>query len=282
MPRLRLGPTSITAAMVLTACTPSGGIDVDRMAQIGMEVAPKMETGDGAQCRAAAEWEKNEGRAHPASADVALQEKLQRVADTIADANGLRRFTYQVRLAQAAEPSAFTPGCGVIYVTEPMIGIAQTESQIAMLLAHEMAHVEQGHVVESRRDTTAMALAGETIKARVQAAFGSRPVTQITEDLAASTVLSQYSQAAERKADEIGLGYYVNAGYRPSVAHRLFVNLGRSSGSKSTIGNMIKGSHPLADTRADHLRGIAATMPNPKRGIEDTEEWDRLTQTYRI
>ena len=53
------------------------------------------------------------------------------------------RFVYRVYLIESPNPNAFTSGGGHIFVTTGLVARMRTEAQMAMVLAHELAHVAQ-------------------------------------------------------------------------------------------------------------------------------------------
>jgi predicted Zn-dependent protease len=57
---------------------------------------------------------------------------------------------YRVYLIDSPHANAFTPGGGHIFVTTGIIRRLRTEAQLAMVLAHEMAHNRAIHVVKGQ------------------------------------------------------------------------------------------------------------------------------------
>lgn len=263
------------AALAVGSCKsmPIPAADMLAIAIGGMQV---MDTSRDAQCDLATQYEVSAGRRHRDSRDDAMRRKLQSIADRITEANQLSNFNYEVRFLRNNDPNAFTPGCGRIYVNEGFIALAETEAQMAMVMAHEIAHGEQAHSVEGRRDRFGMAVAAHVLTAAMGRP-GSR-LGQFAQELGISTVLSQYSQTAETEADIVGFEYFVNAGYRPTEAQKVFRNMKKKFGSRPGFMNAVAGSHPTPDARADGLQAMAKGMP--AEGRKDTKEWRRLRAKY--
>ena len=59
-----------------------------------------------------------------------------------------RPFPYRVRVVSDPGVNAFTFGGGLLYVHAGLIARMENEAQLAMVLAHEIAHVTEGHVVK--------------------------------------------------------------------------------------------------------------------------------------
>lgn len=268
----------LIAIIALSACRPD---QVETSLKLGAAMLSAADTSAETQCRIASDYSKQAERQYRASRDTALENKLQSMVDNIAYANQLNEFDYRVSLLANKEENAFTPGCGRVYVNEGFIKLAKTEAQMAMVLAHEMVHGERGHSVKRRRDQTAFAVALVALDS--VSGVGGSGFGKLGKELAVSTALSQYSQSAESEADSIGFQYFVNAGYRPIEAGRVFENMERTRGSNPAFMNAVAGSHPTASSRAKVLRDRARSLDaeRQKSGIKNTDEWLRLTSKYR-
>lgn len=278
MTRIALLALALTAFLV--GCK-GGQFDVDTAVKHVTAVVNTFDTSEEAQCQLAGQSQAQVGKQMKRSSDRALQNKLQSIVNKIRRANNLYNFSYQVTLLQSAQANAFTPGCGVIYVTEGLIEVTQTEAQMAMVLAHEMAHGEEAHVAEQQRDLVLAGIALQTANDAVSTSLGEPGLVDLATALSSQVAFSQYSQSAELEADEVGLRYYVNAGYTPIHAPKVFQRMGKLFGSNPAFMNAVKGSHPLPEARADRLHDMVQDMPNADEGITDTTEWQQLTRSYR-
>src|SRR5206468_12655578 len=100
---------------------------------------------------------------------------------------------------------------------------ANDTSELAAVLAHEIAHVTLRHA--SARSELAL-----------RAAVVSRAVTDVLNDpVAGATILDQsrfkiagFSRAQELEADQVGVRTLAQAGYDPHAAARFLNSLGRS------------------------------------------------------
>ncbi|MDB4088103.1 M48 family metalloprotease [Flavobacteriales bacterium] len=99
--------------------------------------------------------------------------------------------------------NAFTTHQGMIFVNVGLLAQVENESQLAFVLAHEISHYIQKHVLESHLNTL------EYVNKRNNKDYDE----VITE-------LSSYSKGQEFESDSIGYMMYTKAGYNPEDASK--------------------------------------------------------------
>ncbi len=188
-------------------------------------------------------------------------------------------YPWRVYLIDSATPNAFTAGGGHIFVTTGLVKRLDTEAQMAMVLAHELAHNIEGDVVKGYN--------GRDVSQRV-AAFGRRifdeqiGVPWVSQGIAsiATTGLSNFTRAQEERADIIGLGIMAAAGYDPREAPKSFDALIPKPDVKSPL-DIFKG-YPPGLKRVEAVRDEVAARwrgQDLSRAIVSTPEYDALWVT---
>lgn len=209
------------------------------------------------------------------------QNYMQAITDRIANANDLDEFDWQVYLIADRAPNASTLGGGVIFVNEGMLRFTPNEADIAIILAHEMAHSTKADAVNTQRTNAgvalAMVLASEALKRNGQ---GGNKMADALLKGGAAVALGQASQGREARADRAGFQYYTRAGYRPSAAPEIFNTLARLRGSGGGFGQVF-ASHPSPSKRADALRALAGKQPNRDTGRLNTTRWSSVSAPVR-
>jgi predicted Zn-dependent protease len=79
-----------------------------------------------------------------------LQNYIERLGQKIVQANKLHNapYTYQFTAVDSAQVNAFALPAGSIFITAPIIAMADTEAEIAGVLGHEIGHVVARHTAE--------------------------------------------------------------------------------------------------------------------------------------
>ncbi len=155
------------------------------------------------------------------------------------------RFT--VTILDSAEVNAFALPGGYIYVTRGILALANDQSELAAVLAHEIAHV----VLKHARARTNRIKTTEIVDKVVTGVFGGDPSTDQSSNKARLS-LAAFSQAQELAADKEGILIAGKAGYDPHAAARFLASMGRFA--QLTAGDAEQGddflsSHPSTPDR---------------------------------
>lgn len=136
----------------------------------------------------------------------------------------------QIDLVMVQDPSinAFAVPGGVVGVHTGLIDAANSESQFASVLTHELAHLSQRHFARSMdaaKQANMVSILGALAGVAIAAAGGSGDAVTaalITGQAAALDSRLRYSRAHEREADRIGMHSLVDAGYAADGAAQMF------------------------------------------------------------
>lgn len=106
--------------------------------------------------------------------------------------------------------NAFALPGGYVYVTRGLIALANSEAELASVLAHEVGHVAARHSAQRYNRGMGMALGGAVLGA----VLGNQIVSDLVQQGGQLYLLS-YSRKQEYEADQLGVRYLVRAGYDP-------------------------------------------------------------------
>lgn len=149
--------------------------------------------------------------------------------------------------------NAFALPGGFIAVHSALVLAAQTESELASVMAHEIGHVAQRHIArmlgKQRQDSliplAAMLLAVLAARSNTDA---SAALMVGGEGLAIQRQLN-FSRDAEREADRVGLQIMQDAGFDTSGMIAFFGRLQTASRSYTDTAPAFLRSHPLTTER---------------------------------
>lgn len=181
----------------------------------------------------------------------------------VANANDVKTpFTFF--LIRDRNINAFAFFGGYVAIHSGLFLHAQTESELASVLAHEIAHVTQRHLARSMEDqarrspATIAALAGSLLLAIAAPEAGIAAITATT----AGNIQSQinYTRANEKEADRLGIATLAKAGYDASAMPRFFGRLADEYRYASKLPPMLL-THPLPEDRITDSRARAHSYP---------------------
>ena len=159
--------------------------------------------------------------------DPRLQTMIEEMVERLVAASEKPDLHYKVTMLNSQSVNAFALPTGQLYVTRGLIALADDESELASVLAHEMGHVIARHA-ELREQQER------------QADLVSRVITDVVSDPTAGALalaksklaLASFSRAQEFEADGIGIGIAARAGYDPYGAARFLTAMERNSALK--------------------------------------------------
>ena len=165
------------------------------------------------------------------------------------------------------------PG-GVIGVHNGLLLYAQTEDELATVLAHEIAHLSQRHFsrgVEQQKKQQPLTLAGMLAGLVLMATTGgTQPAWPPCRPQAAALESQlRYSRSNEQEADRIGMQTMVEAGMDPHAAPAMFERMLQAS--RYSGGNQVPEflrTHPLSENRIADTRNRARQYPKQIREDE--------------
>lgn len=166
----------------------------------------------------------------------------------------LNPFDYTFRVVEGKSVNAFSLPGGFIYVYEGLIDYAETDHELAGVLAHEIAHASMRHVSTLAREQSRFDLL--TLPAILVTIFsGGRQGTEalVLSQLAGQAAQSGWSQRAEKAADLGGFEYLRLSEYNPVGMLTFLERLARDQRSREAIDWGIFRTHPPSRDRADLL-----------------------------
>jgi len=163
---------------------------------------------------------------------------------------------------------------GFIGVNTGLILLTTNESELAGVLAHEIGHVVQRHMVRaiqaqgrSSLATMAVMLAGILLGA----ATGNADAIPGVVALAQGTAMQQqinFTRMEEHEADRVGIGYLAASGYDANAMAGFFAAMQRDRGLSGDNIPPLLLDHPVDSVRIAEARARAKSMPPYPRRAE--------------
>jgi beta-barrel assembly-enhancing protease len=169
--------------------------------------------------------------------------------------------------------NAFALPGGFIGIHSGLVIAAQSESELAGVMAHEIAHISQRHVARMlgrQKDTLAIQLGALLLAILAARAGGSSG-----GDLAQAAIMGgqaaalqqqlNYSRDAEREADRVGLVTLVNAGFDGRGMEGFFGRLQQGSRLYEGTAPAYLRTHPMTVERISDMQNRSRTMSVKQR-----------------
>ncbi len=167
--------------------------------------------------------------------DLELNEYLQNLGYSLVANSDDAYQNFHFFLISSKQINAFaTPG-GVIAVYSGLFLTTDTESELASVIGHEIAHVTQRHLARSFEKANLLSvpiMAGMLAGILLGVASGSGDVgvaSALGLSAAGQQAQINYTRANEKEADRIGMTYLSRSGYDPSGMPGFFQKLERKN-----------------------------------------------------
>lgn len=197
-------------------------------------------------------------KALPVSDDPVLTDYLETLGKQLAAASG-QPGHYAFFLIDEPTVNAFAGPDGRIGVFAGLVLAAQTEGELAAVIAHELAHVSQDHLMrrfESQKQMAlpAMALlvAAAVLGATVDPNIGAAGLMGVQGAAAQSQI--NFTRANEEEADRIGIDTLNRSGFNPYAMPGFFQRLAQTGRVSQSNAPEFLRTHPVTTSRiADAL-----------------------------
>jgi predicted Zn-dependent protease len=173
----------------------------------------------------------------------------------------------EIVIVDNATINAFAVPGGVIGIHNGLLLWAQTEDELATVLAHEIAHLSQRHFsrgVEFQRKQQPLTLAAMLASLVIMATVGGdagMAALSATQAAAQDSAL-RYSRGNEQEADRVGMQTMVKADMDPHAAPAMFERMMQASrySSSNRMPEFLR-THPLSESRIADTRNRARQYP---------------------
>ena len=197
--------------------------------------------------------------------DAEITDYITRIGSRLVARSGDTHQRFEFFMMRDPQINAFALPGGNIGINTGLVAAAQSESEIAGVVAHEIAHVTQRHIArmvsndQKNQWVSIAALAIAILAARSnsqisQAAMAAGPALAVQQQL-------NFSRDFEREADRLGLQMLEKAGFDPNGMALFFERLQRATRVYEGGAPSYLRSHPLTHERISDLQGRSANLP---------------------
>jgi beta-barrel assembly-enhancing protease len=216
------------------------GITIEEEKKLGRETYEKLE------------------KANALSKNQKVNDYVRKIGEQILAQQQRVPFDFQFHVINSSAINAFaTPG-GYIYVFRGLIVLAENESELASVMAHEIAHANRRHIndmIEKSQKLNYATLAGLLAGVLLGGGSGAGAALAMGSVAGAQAMGLKYSRENEEEADRFGMGYLTAAGYDP----RSMVDFMKLMRRNEFYSNLVPSyflTHPGTDERIRYLDSL--------------------------
>jgi len=200
----------------------------------------------------------------PLVSDPAIGQYVAAIGHRLAGRAGGPKYRYTFTVGDYAELNALALPGGYIWINRGALHAARNESQLAGVLAHEVAHVALRHAAR-QVSNAAVARAGLGFLSALLGNVGGAVTSDAAARSMATGVFLGFSRDDEREADRLGTDLLNRAGWDPrGLAEFLEIVQVRARNAPSTVDAFFS-THPALDERLADLRRRQAAKTTGRR-----------------
>ena len=207
--------------------------------------------------------------------DPVVVEYVNRVGQNLVR-NSDAKVPFTIKVIDSDEINAFALPGGFFYVNSGLILRATEESELAGVMAHEIAHVAARHGTKNATKGEIAQLA--MIPAMIflpptLAGYGIYEATQFAIPMG----FLKFSRDSEREADYLGLQYMYKAGYDPNAYVAFFEKiLAEEKRQPGSIPKVFSTHPPTPERIQNSQKEISQILPSRDDYIVSTSEFDTV------
>jgi metalloendopeptidase OMA1, mitochondrial len=203
-------------------------------------------------------------KAETVSSDPAMNERVRRVGQRIAEAVGseLPNAKWEFVVFDSPQVNAFALPGGKVGVYSGLLHLATTDDELAIVMGHEIGHVIARHGAERMSEAMVMSGASEFGAAALQTKVTDPKTVQLFQAAYGGlTTLGRtlpHSRAQESEADRMGAVFAARAGYDPRAAITFWQKMVAQKNAGATSGRIaaLLSNHPADEQRISDLHAL--------------------------
>lgn len=208
--------------------------------------------------------------------DPELTEYVQSIGHRLAAQHNNGEFEFEFFVVDDPNINAFALPGGYIGVHTGLIAATRNESELAGVLAHEIAHVTQRHIARAIHANQRNSLIN--MAAMLGALLAAAAADAGGDGIQAAVLSSQAAQAQSRinftrsneyEADRVGVGILARSGFDPNGMADFFSTMSREAGPAGARVPEFLRTHPVNSARMAEARGRARDLGSVRHTNSD-------------
>jgi predicted Zn-dependent protease len=211
--------------------------------------------------------------------DPIIAEYVNRVGQNIVR-NSDAKVPFTIKVLDSEEVNAFALPGGFFFVNSGLVLKADNESELAGVMAHEIAHVAARH--GTKQATRGQLINIASIPLIFMGGWTGYAIRQ-GAGLAIPMGFLTFTRGFEREADYLGLQYMYKAGYDPNSFVDFFEKIQSLEKRKPGSISKVFSTHPMTDDRIKAAQGEIQKILAPKpEYVVNTSEFNDVKERLAI
>lgn len=204
--------------------------------------------------------------------DKEISAQLAMITEPLVTGISDKRYPLKFHIVENATMNAFAMPGGNVVLHSGLLLAAKTPEEVAGVLAHEIAHVQQRHGIRGILSSTGLFLVAQTLLGDVTG------LVAVLTDNGSFLLSRQFSRDFEREADDYGWEYLLEADIQPDGMIRFFQHLQEE---ERRMHEKLKQVTPV--DIGDGALQFASTHPATQERIDALQlKWEKLPRDKKF
>ncbi len=206
------------------------------------------------------------GRRPPSCAIAQVTAYVARIGQRLAKAAPGAKYPYAFPVADYREINAFSLPGGPVWINRGVLHAATNESQVAGVLAHEIAHIAQRHAADQLTKTL-LAKWSLGVLGAMLGNTGGAGTAQVAGAFVTNGVFLKFSRDDEREADRVGRADHDEGGMGSARDDRALRGASARTETRSGRVDVFFSTHPSPQ---DRIAQLTAAIGRRRGGVRDS------------
>ena len=199
---------------------------------------------------------------------------LNGIARELGAQSDWKGLDYSVYVVNDANLNHFSLPGGSIFIFRGLLEVAENAAEVAMIIAHEVAHLSSRDGVDRVASKYAYAFAAQSVVGEIP----EIPAQIITNLYSEGTILD-YAEEDEYFADKRAVKYAWRANYDPSALLTMLEKLRAAEKTNPRLVRLLQATHPPITSRYKRVRIEIEKMPRKRSLRLDLPEFKKIKET---
>ena len=172
------------------------------------------------------------------------------------------RIPYHVAIVKSKQVNAFAAPGGYVFITSGLFLAADSESELASVIGHEIAHIARKHALCAMK----RAQAAKGMIDLMKTVSGKRlppEFEKLVQKMTTYVTGHNFDQTMELQADTLGMRYVLNCNYDPRAFETFLYKLKKIGEARGKEGGAL-ASHPSIQARIDNVKVLLDSLKDEK------------------
>lgn len=198
------------------------------------------------------------------------------IGHTLVKHSKRKNIPYTFKVVDSEDVNAYAVPGGFIYINLGLIRAAQTESELAFVIGHEIGHIVGRHSMKQLTQVYGIELLKQLILDE-----GSSELSEIVVDVLAAGLLFKYSRDDERESDFYGVQNVYDISISPEGGIRFFETLQKLQRREPSALEALLSTHPVNSERVANIRAQIDGLPRKSGLRTDSTRFQQVKRRIR-